>query len=87
MSDRPTTFSPETTRAVLDEACRKVGLNPDDASLMRLGENALFRLSTAPVVARIARDMGYWASVTKEVNVARWLADQGFPAAELFDTN
>lgn len=85
MPDR--TFSPETTRSVLDEACQKVGLNPDDASLIRLGENALFRLVTASVVVRIARGMDYWVSAAKEVNVARWLADERFPAAELFETN
>nr|WP_281174096.1 aminoglycoside phosphotransferase family protein [Amycolatopsis taiwanensis] len=54
---------------------------------MRLGENALYRLESAPVVVRIARNMDYWASVAKEVNVARWLADLDFPAAELFDVN
>jgi Ser/Thr protein kinase RdoA (MazF antagonist) len=50
---------------------------------MRLGENALYRLATAPVVVRIARTVDYWNTVTKEVQVARWLADQGFPAAEV----
>lgn len=54
---------------------------------MRFGENALYRLTSAPAVVRIARGMDYWESVTKEVNVARWLADLGFPAAELFEVN
>jgi aminoglycoside phosphotransferase (APT) family kinase protein len=80
-------FSPETARPVLDEACRKAGLDAEGASLMRFGENALYRLTSAPVVVRIARGMDYWESVTKEVNVARWLADLVFPAAELFEVN
>lgn len=79
-------FSPETTRPTLDEACRKAGLDTHGASLMRLGENALYRLNSAPVVVRIARGMDYWESVAKEVNVARWLAELDyFPAAELFE--
>ncbi|WP_435582094.1 phosphotransferase enzyme family protein [Amycolatopsis thermoflava] len=76
-------FTPEATRSVLDAACRAADLDPRGASLMRLGENALYRLASAPVVVRIARTMDYWSNVVKEVAVARWLADAGFPAAQL----
>jgi fructosamine-3-kinase len=51
---------------------------------MRLGENALFHLPSAAVVVRIARTMSYWDDATKEVDVAGWLADIGFPAAETY---
>lgn len=83
MTHTATAFTPESTRAVLDVACRTVGLDPRGATLMRLGENALYRLAGAPIVVRIARTMDYWSNVTKEVEVARWLADQNFPAGRL----
>lgn len=54
---------------------------------MRLGENALFKVPEAPspVVARVARTMDYWADAEKEVAVAAWLVDQGFPAVQVAD--
>lgn len=66
-------------------ACATAGLDSGDARLMRLGENALFRLPAAGVVVRIARTMDYWDDAVKEVNVAHWLADNHFPAAEAVD--
>ena len=63
-----------------------MGLRTDHAELMRLGENALFRLpDRSGVVVRIARTMDYWADVENEVNVARWLDRVGFPAATVID--
>jgi Ser/Thr protein kinase RdoA (MazF antagonist) len=53
--------------------------------LIRFGENALFLLSSEPVVVRIARTMEYWADVVKEVAVARWLAEHQFPAARVHE--
>ena len=76
-------FTPESTRPVLDAACHDAGLDPRHATLMRLGENALYRLASAPIVVRIARTMDYWPTVGKEVAVARWLAEEGFPAGRL----
>lgn len=66
-------------------ACASAGLDSADARLMRLGENALFHLPAAGVVVRIARTMDYWDDAVKEVNVAHWLADNRFPAAETYD--
>jgi aminoglycoside phosphotransferase (APT) family kinase protein len=85
MAEGLTTFSPETTRPILDEACRTAKLDPRGATLIRLGENALYRLNSAPIVARIARDMDHWASADKEVKIARWLREVGFPAAEVYE--
>lgn len=64
-------------------ACRRVGLDPGGAELIRWGENALFRLATAPVIVRIARTAAYLPSVRREVEVSRWLAAEGYPAAEV----
>jgi Ser/Thr protein kinase RdoA (MazF antagonist) len=62
-----------------------VHLDTDNARLMRLGENALFHLPADDVVVRIARTMSYWDDAVKEVDVAHWLGEQHFPAAEAYD--
>jgi len=46
---------------------------------LRLGTNANYRLAAHPIMVRIAP--GHIEDVRKEVNVARWLAGSGFPAA------
>lgn len=68
-------------------ACASVGLDSQDAQLMRLGENALFHLAEAGVVVRIARTMRYWQDVVKEINVSRWLAGHNVPAALAYDVS
>lgn len=78
-----TDFSPASTRATLEVACRAVGLSATDASLIRLGENALYRLTDQPIVVRIARTMDYWRQVRNEVEVAEWLKDMEYPAARV----
>lgn len=45
------------------------GLAPDGARLIRLGENALFRLEQPPVIVRIARSSEYLDDVRREVLV------------------
>jgi aminoglycoside phosphotransferase (APT) family kinase protein len=67
-------------------ACAAAQFPTDDASLMRLGENALFHLPRAQAVVRIARSMDYWADAVKEVNVSHWLAGYDFPAVEVCET-
>jgi aminoglycoside phosphotransferase (APT) family kinase protein len=76
-------FTSESTWRTLRVACETVGLNSAGARLLRLGSNANFRLESAPVLVRIARD--HLDTVRKEVDVARWLATQGFPAARLME--
>ncbi|MFI6959626.1 phosphotransferase enzyme family protein [Nocardia sp. NPDC050408] len=78
-------FLPDVVDVVMDQACRRVGLDPCGAELLRLGENMLFRLSSAPVVVRVARDLGHLDDAAKEVAVSDWLAAQHFPAARTFE--
>lgn len=79
-ADRPgSPFTPESTKATLLRACARVGLDPSNAQLIRLGENAVYRLAS-PVVARIGRTAAYVDDAQKEVAVAGWLAIEGFPA-------
>jgi aminoglycoside phosphotransferase (APT) family kinase protein len=69
----------------LRTACAIAGLNGSNARLMRLGENALFHLPQDDIVVRIARTMDYWPDAMKEVNVAGWLAELRFPAAQAYE--
>lgn len=84
-TDEAGRFSVEVAEHVLRVACDVSGLDHTNAELIRLGENALFRLSSQPVVVRIARMMDYWADAVKEVAVAQWLAEHQFPAAQVHE--
>lgn len=84
-SHTPVDFSAEAAEAVLAEACRSVGVPAAGARLIRLGENAVFRLAERPIVARIARTAAYLQEIRGSVQVARWLAGIGFPAVRLAD--
>lgn len=74
-------FGSATSGAILRTACASVGLSSTGARLLRVGENALYRLAGVPVVVRIGRSADHWCDAVKEVNVASWLADVGFSAA------
>ncbi|WP_422647204.1 phosphotransferase family protein [Actinoalloteichus caeruleus] len=76
-------FSSASTWRILADAGRRAHFDGAGATLLRLGENALYRLVSEPVVVRIARTMDYWEQVQNEVAVARWLADMAYPAARL----
>ena len=78
-------FTAGSTAVLLSAACDPVGLDPRGAELIRLGENAIFRLPQERVVVRIARSPDRWAIAAKEVGVSRWLASLDFPVARLVD--
>lgn len=63
----------------MGQACASVGLMADGAQLIRLGSNAVYRLS-APVVVRVSATLDGLAEARWEVTIARWLADVEFPA-------
>jgi hypothetical protein len=68
--------------ATLAAACSAIGVYDVGATLIRLGENALFRLADDQIVVRIARTADVLADAAKEVAVASWLHDIGIPAAQ-----
>ncbi|MFF5111589.1 phosphotransferase family protein [Streptosporangium sp. NPDC000509] len=78
-------FTVTEASKTLSEACRRTGLQSEEARLIRLGENAIFDLPAEKVIVRIARSAEVLADATKEVAVAKWLRDSGLPAAEPTD--
>lgn len=58
-------------------AAAQVGVDARDARLIRLAENAIYRLPDG-VVARVSRP-GQSATAAKEVAVSAWLAERDFP--------
>ena len=76
-------FSAESAARALAVAGAETGLNVAGAELLRLGENAIYRLRSVPLVARIARTIEYLPDVETEVAAARWLESEQFPAVRL----
>lgn len=74
------------TRALLQQACAATGLSASGARLLRLGSNAVYRL-TSPVVARIARPDADPETARRTVAVARWLQSAGYPAVRAIDVD
>jgi len=72
----------DDTVTVLHRASAAAGVNSDGAEVIRLAENAIYRLPGG-VVARIAKK-GQNAAAAKEVNVARWLEDAGVSAVRVW---
>ncbi|MFD4606408.1 phosphotransferase enzyme family protein [Streptomyces sp. NPDC058464] len=75
-----TEFTAEGLEPVLQEACATAGLDSHGAELLRLGSNAVYRLTSLPVIVRIARDPSVRAEMERAVGVAMWLKTQDFPA-------
>ena len=59
--------------------CAIAGMDADDARLLRVGSNAVYRLKD-PVVARVSRPGADIDHVGRTVAVARWLESVGYPA-------
>lgn len=76
MSDRE-----QAARDILETACARAGLDSSGAAIVRLGENAIFRLP-AEVIVRIARP-GQFAAASREVAVARWMQSADIPAVQV----
>ena len=78
-------FSSSAAQPVLRKACERAGLSSDGAELLRIGENAIFGLASAPIVVRIGRSADRLPRVQREVCVARWLAAANVPAVRVYD--
>lgn len=78
-------FSSSAVLPVLHAACQQAGLDSDGAELLRLGENAIYRLASAPVAVRIARSADRLPRVERELCVARWLAAAKVPTVRVVE--
>lgn len=77
----------ETSRTHLLQACHLSGLEATyarAAEVIRLGENALWRLPGG-IVARVSR-VGQQGAAVREIAVARWLAANAVPAVRPFES-
>ncbi|MGW0056497.1 phosphotransferase [Nocardia nova] len=72
--------NPEEVSAVLRSTCTAAGFISSGAELLRLGENAIYRLPGG-IVVRISRP-GQQAAASREVAVARWLEAAGVEAVQ-----
>jgi aminoglycoside phosphotransferase (APT) family kinase protein len=75
-------------RAVLARVIERLQLPIADAALVHLHSNAIFALSSAGLVVRIATNPDAYPAVAASVAVTRWLAARGFPCtvpADLHD--
>ncbi|MFD9220008.1 aminoglycoside phosphotransferase family protein [Streptomyces sp. NPDC060064] len=79
-----TTSAAAPARLALEQACSAVGFDAGDAEAVWLAENQIWRLRGQGVIVRIARP-GQLASASREVRIARWLADSDVPAVRLVD--
>jgi aminoglycoside phosphotransferase (APT) family kinase protein len=68
----------ERAHHVLRTVCRRLGLDPTGAELLRLRSNAVFKLR-APIVVRIATAPNAIDRLRTVLAVTRWLANRGFP--------
>ncbi|MEU0968471.1 aminoglycoside phosphotransferase family protein [Streptomyces sp. NPDC005917] len=75
-----TEFTADGLAPVLQEACATAGVDARGAELIRLGSNAVYRLTSLPIIVRIARDPAVLEAMDRAVGVARWLETQDFPA-------
>lgn len=84
----PPSFSAEYAYHVLVQACQAAGVAAEGATMLRLGENAIFRLAGrySSIVVRVTRDMSRLEIARRELCVSRWLNGPGqVPAAQVYE--
>jgi aminoglycoside phosphotransferase (APT) family kinase protein len=70
------------SREALEQACAIAGLDAEDAQLLRLGSNAVYRLKD-PIVARVSRSGADFDHARRTVAIARWLESVDYPAVRV----
>ena len=74
------------SQEALKQACATAGPDPDDARLLRLRSNAVYRLKD-PIVARISRPGTDIQHARRTVAVARWLESAAYPAVRVAEVD
>ncbi|MFI5584556.1 phosphotransferase family protein [Amycolatopsis sp. NPDC051758] len=73
-----------SARELAETACKKAGVDEGSAELIRIGSNAVFRLA-GRVILRIGRERHGFDEARRQVDVARWLESEDFPANRALD--
>jgi aminoglycoside phosphotransferase (APT) family kinase protein len=81
-ADTENGLNEDITRTLLAKACGRARLNADNARLLRVGSNAVFRLP-APVIVRISRRSEDITHARRTVAVAKWLESINYPAVRI----
>lgn len=82
MASMTTVFTASSSLTTLRRALDRVGLSLDrEPVLIRLGENAVWRLPDRGIVARVARSLDRYALAERGVLLARWMARHDVPVA------
>ena len=76
-------FTEAAMRAALREVCQEHGLSAEDATLLRLTNNAVFLLPLHDLVVRIARTGALRPRVAKVARLAAWFEQVGAPTIRL----
>ncbi|MFF2819463.1 phosphotransferase [Kitasatospora cineracea] len=76
-------FAEPEVFAVLETACRHVGVDASDARLLRGHTNAVYLLESAGAVVKIARAGTAVDDVRRTVALVQWLTAMRFPTVEL----
>jgi Ser/Thr protein kinase RdoA (MazF antagonist) len=77
-------LSESSVRALLEKACTVSGISADNATLLRLGSNAVYHLAV-PVVVRISRQDADADQARRTVAVARWLESINYRSVRALD--
>lgn len=81
---RAESLTEESAREVAAVASQKAGVDGGSAELIRIGSNAVFRLP-GHVILRIGREKRGFEEARRQVDVARWLATEDYPANRALD--
>src|SRR5437870_855984 len=84
VSEVTASLSEARAHDLLEQACLAGGLSADEATLMRIGSNAVYHLA-APVIVRISRQGAAAGQARRTIAVARWLESVGYPAVRALD--
>lgn len=76
-------FTRDKLAETLAAVCAAAGLDHTGAELLRLTNNAVFRLAKHPVVVRIVASRALRHRVEKVIRVATWFAEHDVPAVRL----
>lgn len=70
----------QTSRAALEHACRQIGLDTSNATLLKHHASAVYLLGSTNIVARVSFDVDDRKRARNSITLTQWLVAQEFPA-------